>query len=84
MTFLCDVIIRVSIKVSFPHLYVLLANPDEIVLQKVIFSCVRAMFFSFVFKYQSLPQKITPQIRLSNLIRGTLYSLSIFETLYVF
>ena len=30
-------------------------------LYKVIFSCVRAIFF----KYQSLPQKITPEIRLS-------------------
>ena len=59
MTFLCDVIIRVSIKVSFPHLYVLLANPDEIVLQKVIFSFVRAMLFSFVFKYQSLSENNT-------------------------
>ena len=33
-------------------------------LQKVIFSCVRATFF-FFFKYQSLPQNITPKIRLS-------------------
>ena len=38
MTFVCDVIIRVSFKVLFPHMYVLgLAKPDEIVLQSVIF-----------------------------------------------
>ena len=40
MTSVYDVILRVSFKVSFPHLYVL-----EVVLQKVIFSCVRAIFF---------------------------------------
>ena len=40
MTSVYDVILRVSFKLSFPHLYVL-----EVVLQKVIFSCVRAIFF---------------------------------------
>ena len=59
-----------------------MAKPDEIVLQKVTFSCVRAIFFFF--KYQSLPLKITPEIRLSNLLLSILYSLSIFGTLYVF
>ena len=77
MTSVYDVILRVSFKVSFPHLYVL-----EVVLQKVIFSCVRAIFFFF--KYQSLLQTITPKIRLSKPYFRYLYSLSILETLYVF
>ena len=50
MTFLCDVIVRVSFKVSFPCLYVLEVWQSRMrLLQKVIFSCVRAIFF--VFKY---------------------------------
>ena len=39
MIFLCDVIIRVSFKVSFPYLYVLevsVANLDEIVSRNTI------------------------------------------------
>ena len=43
--------------------------------------CAR-YFFVFVFKYQSLPQKIVPEIRFSK--PYSRYSLSIFETLYVF
>ena len=39
MIFLCDVIVKVSFKVSFPHLHILgkgLAKLDEIVSQKAI------------------------------------------------
>ena len=50
MTFLRDVIVRVSFKVSFSCLYVLEVWQSRMrLLQKVIFSCVRAIFF--VFKY---------------------------------
>ena len=43
--------------------------------------CARYFFF---FKYQSLPQKITPETRLSKPYSRYSLFLSIFETLYVF
>ena len=65
MTSICDMTLKISFKVSFTHLYVVeVWQSRGVVLQKVIFSCVRAIFFFFL-KYQSLPQKITPEIRLS-------------------
>ena len=43
---------------------VMLAKPNEIVLQKVIISCVRSIFS--ISKYiMSLPRKITPEIQFS-------------------
>ena len=56
LTFVCDVIIRVIFKVSFPQ-------PDEILLQKIIFSCMRAIFCFFC--SQVSPEEITPEIRFS-------------------
>ena len=49
MTSVCDVILRVSFNgVISPSVCSRgLARPNEIVLQKVIFSCVRAIFFFF-------------------------------------
>ena len=71
----CDVIIRVSFKVSFPYLYILkdLQSRMRLCYKRYYFH-VCALFFLFS-SILSLPQKITP---------GILYSLSIFVTLCVF
>ena len=51
MTFICDVIIRVSIKVSFSHLYVLE------VWQKYHFECIASelLFEAFVVSFCGMP-----------------------------
>ena len=64
MTSVYDVILRVSFKVSFPHLYVLEVWKSRMRLRyKRYYFHVCALFFFF--KYQSLPLNITPKIRLS-------------------
>ena len=64
MTSVCDVILKVSFKVSFPYLYVL-----EVWQSRMRLCCKRYYFhvcsLFFFFKYQSLPQNVTPKIRLS-------------------
>ena len=69
MSFVCDVIIGLVLRchfpicMLFPHLYALEEKPSEIVLQKVIFSYVRAIFlFTSIL---SLPQKISLEVGFS-------------------
>ena len=55
MTSICDMTLKISFKVSFTHLYVVeVWQSRGVVLQKVIFSCVRAIFF-FFFKVSVSP-----------------------------
>lgn len=62
MTFFCDVIIRVSFKMSLPRLYVLEVWQRRMRLccKRQYFSFVRALFS--IFSILSLPQKIASEI----------------------
>ena len=64
MTFVCDMMIRVSFEVHFPICMFLRFGKAgwDCVTKGNIFMCAR---YSFFFKYQSLPQNITPEIRFS-------------------
>ena len=65
MTFVCDVVIEVIFKVSFPHLYVPEVWQSQITLcYKRCFYHVCALFFSFSSILSLLPN-ITSEIRFS-------------------
>ena len=85
MTFFCDVIIRVSFKVSFPHLYVLEVWQSQMRLcyKRQYFFCARAIF-CVLFSFVLLSAKITPELHfLKPLSRFPLFSKGILK-LYVF
>ena len=85
MTFVCDMMIRVSFEVHFPICMFLRFGKAgwDCVKKGYIFMCAR--YFFFVFKYTVSPAAKKKQRYVSqNLILGILYSLSVFETLYVF
>ena len=86
MTFVCDMMIRVSFEVHFPICMFLRFGKAgwDCVKKGYIFMCARYFFFRLQVHRLSCSKKKKQRYVSQNLILGILYSLSVFETLYVF
>ena len=86
MTFVCDMMIRVSFEVHFPICMFLRFGKAgwDCVKKGYIIMCARYFSFSSSSTPSLLQQKKKQRYVSQNLILGILYSLSVFETLYVF